>query len=152
MYKGCDVFAPGDDVHVAKLGKGVVREVRNGRRYVVELKGRSLIVAEDQLSALEGRRQSGPERAAEPHLPADLARDHVPASIDLHGMTTIEAVEALDAFLDDAIRASHSEVRVIHGRSGGRVKAAVHARLRTIHSVRSFRIDPTNPGVTIVAL
>jgi dsDNA-specific endonuclease/ATPase MutS2 len=146
------MFAPGDGVHVAKLGKGVVREVRNGRRYVVELKGRSLIVAEDQLSPLEERRPSGPEHAAEPHLPADLARDHVPAFIDLHGMTTIEAVTALDGFLDDAIRASHSEVRVIHGRSGGRVKAAVQARLRTISSVRSFRVDPSNPGVTIVAL
>ena len=30
-------FAPGDEVHVAALGKGVVREVRNGGRYLVEL-------------------------------------------------------------------------------------------------------------------
>ena len=146
------MFAPGDDVHVAKLGKGVVREVRNGRRYVVELKGRSLIVAEEQLSAVDPRRARSPERAAEPDLPADLVRDHVPGSIDLHGLTTIEAVAALDAFLDDAIRASHSKVRIIHGRSGGRVKAAVHARLRTISSVRSFRVDSGNPGVTIVTL
>ena len=45
--------------------------------------------------------------------------------------------------------ASASEVRVIHGRSGGRVKQAVHARLREL-SVRSVRLDPRNPGVTIV--
>jgi hypothetical protein len=32
------------------------------------------------------------------------------------------------------------------------VKAAVHARLRTISSVRSFRVDSGNPGVTIVTL
>ena len=43
-------FEPGDPVHVAALGKGIVREVRNGGRYVVEIKGRSLIVAGSQLA------------------------------------------------------------------------------------------------------
>jgi dsDNA-specific endonuclease/ATPase MutS2 len=65
-------------------------------------------------------------------------------------MTTGEAVAALDAFLNEAILAAHAEVRVIHGRSGGRVKSAVHARLRQIGSVRTFRLDPRNPRVTIV--
>ncbi len=65
-------------------------------------------------------------------------------------MTAEEAVAAVDAFLDDAILASHTEVRIIHGRSGGRLRAAVHKRLRAISSVRSFRLDETNPGVTVV--
>jgi dsDNA-specific endonuclease/ATPase MutS2 len=43
-------------------------------------------------------------------------------------------------------------VRVIHGRSGGRLKAAVHARLRELPSIAGFRIDPVNAGVTIVRL
>ena len=45
-----------------------------------------------------------------------------------------------------------AEARVIHGRSGGRLKAAVHGRLKTMPSVRAFRLDPRNPGVTIVQL
>jgi dsDNA-specific endonuclease/ATPase MutS2 len=45
-----------------------------------------------------------------------------------------------------------AEAQIIHGRSGGRLKAAVHARLKRLASVRSYRVDPANPGVTIVTL
>ena len=147
-------FAPGDEVHVKALGKGVVREVRNGARYLVELKGRSVVADEDQLSAVVGRRRpasSGTHvsMTSQPDLPT---RSHAAASLDLHGMTVDEAVAALDGFLNDALLAGHAEVRVIHGRSGGRLKAAVHARLKQLPVVRSSRIDPANAGVTVVVL
>ena len=67
-------------------------------------------------------------------------------------MTVEEAVAALDIFLNDALLAGHADVRVIHGRSGGRLKAAVHARLKQLPVVRAFRLDPANAGVTIVTL
>jgi DNA mismatch repair protein MutS2 len=67
-------------------------------------------------------------------------------------MTVEEAVTALDTFLNDALLAGHADVRVIHGRSGGRLKAAVHARLKQLVAVRAFRLDPANAGVTIVTL
>ena len=144
-------FRPGDHVHVASFGKGVVREVRNGGRYLVELKGRSMVVTGSQLTAAQERTRASRELPdAGSGLADKLARGHAPASIDLHGMTAEEAVAAVDAFLDDAILASHTEVRIIHGRSGGRLRAAVHKRLRAISSVRSFRLDETNPGVTVV--
>lgn len=142
-------FAIGDQVHVASLGKGTVREIR-GSRYVVELKGRSLIVGESQLSLLEPRKANREVRAApEPPLPS---RSDAPGAIDLHGMTTDAAEAALVSFISDAILAGHAEARVIHGRSGGRLKAVVHARLRSMTAVRSFRLDSKNPGVTIVVL
>lgn len=79
-------------------------------------------------------------------------RAHVATSLDLHGMTVDEALAALDAFLNDALLAGYAEVHVIHGRSGGRLKNAVRARLGEISAVRGFRLDPANPGVTVVAL
>jgi DNA mismatch repair protein MutS2 len=72
------------------------------------------------------------------------------ASIDLHGHSADEAVSALEAFVNDAILDGHSELRVIHGRTGGRVKSAVHIYLRRLSRVASFHLDPRNPGVTIV--
>lgn len=143
----------GEHVHVRSLGKGIVREVRNGARYAVEIKGLSVLVAENDLSPVYGGK--GRPAAPAPVIPviADLPlRAHAAASIDLHGMTTDAAVEALGAFLSDAILAALEEVRVIHGRSGGRLKAAVHARLKGTPSIRGFRLDPANPGVTIVRL
>jgi DNA mismatch repair protein MutS2 len=150
-------FAVGDRVHVASLGKGTVREIR-GRRYLVEIKGRSLLVNEGQLTRLDSRgatRDAGPGTNRDVSQAPDAAlpvRTHAPITIDLHGMTTDEAEAALVAFISDAILAGHADVRVIHGRSGGRLKAVVHARLRSMSAVRSFRLDPSNSGVTIVAL
>jgi hypothetical protein len=43
-------FNPGDHVLVAHFGKAVVREVRNGGRYLVDLKGRAMVLAEAQLT------------------------------------------------------------------------------------------------------
>lgn len=144
---------PGDRVHVVSLGTGTLREIRKGRRCLVEIKGRSMLVDESQLSAAEVRKGRPKGSAPQPPAVAEpiTGRD-APASIDLHGRTTDEAVAAVDLFLSDAILAGHAEVRVIHGRSGGRLKSAVHARLKQIPSIRRFRVDPANPGVTIVAL
>lgn len=151
---GSRIFAVGDHVHVMSIGKGVVLEVRSGGRYLVEVKARRMLVNGVQLSALvEARRRVTTPTVPRAEPPQEsTTRSHVPESIDLHGMTVVEAVAALDAFLNEAILAGHSELRVIHGRSGGRLKAAVHERLRAVTSVRAFRVDPANLGVTVIRL
>ena len=144
-------FGPGDHVLVESLGKGIVREVRRGARYLVDIKGRSLLVTERQLSAVEDRKKSRESSTSDgPATRFTPTRAYAASSLDLHGMTTDEAVAALDSFLNDALLAGLVEVRVIHGRSGGRLKAAVQRRLDGIPSVRGHRVDPHNPGVTIV--
>jgi DNA mismatch repair protein MutS2 len=147
-------FAVGDPVHVASLGKGTIREVRNGDRYLVELKGHSLVVTSGQLT-----RQELPRKAAraKPVRTARSPDDYAPAggpavSIDLHGKTVDEALEAVNDFLNRAFLTGSAEARIIHGRSGGKLKAAVHAHLRRLPSVRRFGLDPRNAGVTVVTL
>ena len=145
-------FAPGDRVHIARLGTGVVREARNGDRYVIELKGRTMIVEGAQMERAEPERTKSrrkPEPSESPEAEGALPAS---ASLDLHGKTVEEALAALDEFLNEALLASHAEVRIIHGRSGGRIRDAVHTRLRELPPVRSFRVDPRNPGVTIATL
>ena len=139
----------GDRVHVTSIGTGTIRDVRNGGRYLVEIKGRSIVVSGSELKLADppkSRRAKPP--APTPQSPADMRV----ASIDLHGKTTMEAVDALDAVLNDVLMAGGSVLHVIHGRSGGRVKAAVHRRLKEVAAVHAFRVDPRNPGVTIVTL
>ena len=145
-------FNPGDAVHVASLGQGIVRDVRNEGRYLVEIKGRSMVVAGSQLALSISRRLPRRARAAA-ETENSAARGDGPApSLDLHERTVPEGLEALNTFLNDALLAGHAEARIIHGRSGGRIKAAVHAQLRRISSIRAFALDPHNPGVTIVRL
>jgi len=71
-------------------------------------------------------------------------------SLDLHGLTVDEATEAVGVFLNDALLGGAAEVRIIHGRSGGRLKSSLHAQLKRIASIRSYAVDPRNAGVTIV--
>ncbi len=67
-------------------------------------------------------------------------------------MTVDEALARVEGVISDALLADETEVRLIHGRSGGRIRGALHRRLRELPSVRAFRLDPHNPGVTIVML
>ena len=144
-------FTPGDAVHIAAVGTGTIREARNGGRYLVEVKGRAMVIDGARLTPVESRKRRG----ASPESPLDAARaqperPHASGSIDLHGMTVAEALAALDAFLDQAILSGAADARVIHGRSGGRLRHAVHRRLSELPSVRAVRLDASNPGMTIV--
>jgi DNA mismatch repair protein MutS2 len=145
-----ELYAPGDRVHIATLGTGVVREVRNGGRYLVELKGQSVVVAASQLERVPDR-HSRTRRPREPDPPPQAVASSR-LTLDLHGKSAAEAVDALDRVLNDALIAGAAEVRIIHGRSGGTLRAAVHARLQELPSIGGFRLDPRNPGVTLVRL
>jgi DNA mismatch repair protein MutS2 len=144
-------FATGDRVHLAGVGSGIVRDVRSGGRYVVEIKGRSVVAAGDDLEAASSARP----RPVKPARVRTASRQSAPRggsspSIDLHGKTVDEALEALEVFINDALLGGSDEVRVIHGRSGGRLKTAVHRYLRQLPVIAAARLDPHNPGVTIV--
>jgi DNA mismatch repair protein MutS2 len=147
-------FAAGDRVHIAGLGTGIVREPRNGGRYLVEIKGATMVVPGSQLEppSPERRARNKKDDTAATREPDPGAAATGSTVLDLHGQTVLETIEALDAFLNDAFLDGRHEVRVIHGRGRGRLKAAVHQRLGQLSSVRAFRLDPANPGVTIVTL
>jgi DNA mismatch repair protein MutS2 len=148
-------FAPGDTVQTP-FGKGVVREVRNSGRLMVDVHGRAMVVTEREISVVadEGKRLRATKSSLRTSEPPWAKREGraPPVEIDLHGLTVKEALDRVELALNDALLADLSEVRLIHGRSGGRIRAAVHRRLRDTPSVRGFRLDPRNEGVTLVSL
>lgn len=80
---------------------------------------------------------------------------HISPEIDLHGLTVEEAIYELDKYLDDAFLANLHQVRVIHGRGTGALKAGVIPYLREHRLVASIEEAPFNEGgfgVTIVNL
>jgi len=68
----------------------------------------------------------------------------VQGEIDLHGMTVAEARTRLAAFIDDAVLAGKTCVRVVHGKGlgsgdrGPRLKPSVNGWLRRWNSVLAF--------------
>jgi dsDNA-specific endonuclease/ATPase MutS2 len=143
-------FVPGDTVRTP-LGKGVVQEIRHRGRLLVLIGSRSVVVDAADASLSDPRSTSKRRAAATGEAPRDdRDRRGTAADVDLHGLIVAEALERVVSAVDAAIRAGHGRLRVIHGRSGGRLRSAVHRQLRELPSVRAFRLDPDNDGATII--
>lgn len=77
----------------------------------------------------------------------------VSPEINLIGKMVDEALPLLDKYLDDAYLAHLPQVRVIHGRGTGALKAGVHRHLKTLKYVKEFHLGEFgegDSGVTIV--
>ena len=147
-------IVPGDTVRTP-LGKGVVQEVRHRGRLLVLIGNRSVVVDARDASIgdppSKSKRRPAPAGDPAPH-DDDRDRRRAAADLDLHGLIVAEALERVVSAVDAAILAGHGRLRVIHGRSGGRLRGALHRQLHGLPSVRAFRLDPANDGVTIVEL
>jgi DNA mismatch repair protein MutS2 len=144
-------FRAGDLVQTP-LGKGVVREVRKNGRLLIEIHGRTVVLESETAAPADSRTPSNARKKPSSEPASRVTARRAPAEIDLHGLTVEEALVRAEQALNDALLDDCSELRLIHGKSGGRVRVALHRRLRDISAVRAFRLDPRNAGVTIVSL
>lgn len=77
----------------------------------------------------------------------------VSTEINLLGMTVDEAIAHLDKYLDDAYLAHLPQVRVVHGKGTGALRAGVHKHLKRLKYVKEFHLGEFgegDAGVTIV--
>lgn len=75
--------------------------------------------------------------------------------VQLHRLTTDEAVLKLDQYLNDAFMAGLVRVRVIHGKGTGTLRQVVSEQLSKHPLVNSYRLSgygEGQEGVTIVEL
>ncbi len=140
---------PGDAVEVVGRGiRGELVEV-TGERARIQRGGMRFEVATDQLRVVP--REAKRERVAVVvERPADEA-----AELNLVGRRVRDAVDALAAFLDRAVRAGLSEVRIVHGIGTGALRKAVQEALATTSYCAGWReAEPGagGAGVTIVEL
>ena len=77
----------------------------------------------------------------------------VSPEINLLGMTVDEAIAVLDKYLDDACIAHLNQVRVVHGKGTGALRAGIHRHLKKLKNVKEFHLaefGEGDAGVTIV--
>lgn len=73
--------------------------------------------------------------------------------INVLGMTVDEAVAQLDKYLDDAYIAHLSQVRIVHGKGTGALRAGIHKHLKRLKYIKEFHLGgfgEGDAGVTIV--
>jgi len=143
-------LAAGDPVVAPSLGvRGTIAEIVRGEAVVV---GRGGLRVRVPLVRLHPDRDGG---ADAPHEPVVTIRTptptDAPSELDVRGRTSQEAREALRAFVDTAALAGREELRVIHGRGTGALRAAVRDELARHPLVSSHEPDSAD-GATAVQL
>lgn len=101
------------------------------------------------------RRRSAASQSRDQDAEPLLAAKATSAEIDLRGMNGEEARIALDKYLDDALLAGLSQVRIIHGKGTGALRVAVTEYLGTHPRVSSLRLGEAGEGglgVTVASL
>ena len=75
--------------------------------------------------------------------------------LNVIGLTTLEAIDVVDKYLDDVYLSSIKSVRIVHGKGTGKLREAIHSFLRKNPQVKSFSIGTFGEGemgVTIVEI
>ena len=137
----------GDTVELLKLGmKASVLAINKDGTYQLQAGIMKLNAKADEIYLLE---QENPYKAKGGH-PAHSGREMkmtaMSSEIDLRGMDTVEAICVLDRYMDEAMRAKLSTVRIIHGKGTGALRQAVHQSLKRNKFVKKFRLGVYGEG------
>ena len=140
------MYKVGDSVHLSKLRKnGVVVEIVSSS--VCKVAIGSLIV-QAKVAELESPK---PERSVpSPHAQTSTKSRIRKREVDLHGQSVHDALQSVASAVNRAVMDHVEELRLLHGKGTGKLLLAIHEYLGTLAVVRSYSLDPKNPGVTRV--
>ncbi len=143
----------GDTVELLKLGsKATVLAVNKDGTYQLQAGIMKITAKPEEVYLLEHEQQQSVQKFIE-KTRRELRNVAAPSELDLRGMDSVEAVAALDQFLDQAFLSKLPTARIIHGKGTGVLRKAVQARLRQNRQIKSFRLGvfgEGEDGVTIV--
>ena len=138
-------FEPGDRVWVEVLDQeGRVVELR-GDEVLVEVGGVKLQLNPGALGKLDESKQEK-RKAAVSAGGGGWSDGEAQHEIHLRGLTAEEARAELIRALDAAVQAGLSSLKIVHGKGGGVLRAAVQEYVRTDRRVRSHRMGAPHEG------
>jgi DNA mismatch repair protein MutS2 len=141
-------LAPGDPVESDVGVRGTIAAVRGGEAEVVGAAGQRVRIP---LARLRPSRERAPEERAPVVQVRAAARGDVSDQLDVRGRPGHEAREQVRRFVDDASLAGLREVRIVHGRGTGALRAAVRDELQR-HPLVDRAEPDADDGATIAHL
>ena len=137
----------GDTVELLKLGtKASVIGIGKDGTYELQAGILKMTAKADEIYLLE---QDNPYKAKgerPKHSGREMKLTAMPTEVDLRGMDAVEAVCVLERYLDEAMRSNLSQVRIIHGKGTGTLRAAVQQALKKNKFVKKFRLGQYGEG------
>ena len=146
----------GDTVEIISMGvKAEVIDVNPDGTLNLKAGIMTVKAKQSEVYLLEGHEAKQKKKSVSLAGSSTIRTAAVNSEIDLRGMESIEAVAAAEMYIDNAVMAKLSTVRIIHGKGTGALRAAVQQMLRRNKAVKSFRLGrygEGETGVTIVEL
>ena len=137
----------GDTVELLKLGtKASVIAVNKDGTYQLQAGILKLSAKADEIYLLENENPYKTKGARPKHSGREMKLSAMPTEVDLRGMDAVEAICVLDRYLDEAMRSNLSQVRIIHGKGTGTLRAAVQQSLKKNKFVKKFRLGQYGEG------
>lgn len=137
----------GDTVELLNLGvKASVLAVNKNGTYQLQAGIMKLTAKADEIYLLENDNPYKAKGGHPAHSGREMKMAPMSSEIDLRGMDTVEAICVLDRYMDEAMRAKLSTVRIIHGKGTGALRQAVHQDLKRNKFVKSFRLGVYGEG------
>lgn len=137
----------GDTVELLKLStKASVIGINKDGSLQLQAGILKMTAAPEEVYLLENENPYKEKGARPKHSGREMKLSAMPTEIDLRGMDAIEAICVLDRYLDEAMRANLTQVRIIHGKGTGTLRAAVQQDLKKNKYIKSFRLGVYGEG------
>ncbi|EGG40022.1 endonuclease MutS2 [Streptococcus sp. 27098_8_134] len=136
----------GDDILVTSYGQRgtLVKQLKDGR-WEAQVGLIKMTLEEQEFNLLKAEKERQPKRK-QVNVVKRANTAGPKARLDLRGKRYEEAMEELDAFIDQALLNNMAQVDIIHGIGTGVIREGVTKYLRRNKHVKSFGYAPQNAG------
>ena len=136
----------GDDILVTSYGQRgtLVKQLKDGR-WEAQVGLIKMTLEEQEFNLLKAEKEQQPKRK-QVNVVKRTNTAGPKARLDLRGKRYEEAMEELDAFIDQALLNNMAQVDIIHGIGTGVIREGVTKYLRRNKHVKSFGYAPQNAG------
>ena len=136
----------GDDILVTSYGQRgtLVKQLKDGR-WEAQVGLIKMTLDEQEFNLLKAEKEQQPKRK-QVNVVKRANTAGPKARLDLRGKRYEEAMEELDAFIDQALLNNMAQVDIIHGIGTGVIREGVTKYLRRNKHVKSFGYAPQNAG------
>ena len=137
----------GDTVELLKLGtKASVIGINKDGTYQLQAGILKMTAKADEIYLLENDNPYKEKKARPAHSGREMKMTATPSEVDLRGMDSVEAICVMERYLDEAMRGHVQQVRIIHGKGTGVLRAAVHQELKKNKFIKTFRLGVYGEG------
>ena len=149
------MFNIGDKVRIKDcLNYGIIKNIKNNDVYYIDINGKNVMVKENMIEKINKDIVENTCNIKKNNTNYNFENSFVPEIMIRHQTLDI-AMYNVENFINDAILNNVKDIKIIHGRSGGILRKAVHEYLKHNKNVESFRLGgyyEGNNGVTLVKL